>query len=104
LACELAAYFYLEVGNTEKAMQYLLLAHEKYHEWGAIGKCNSLLKFVESTFTPASTGVGVGVGVGVGHTDTTDNSNTQLEELENAQWIRYILECRRDSSHKNEKL
>jgi hypothetical protein len=73
----LAAYFYLEVGNTEKAMQYLLLAHEKYHEWGAIGKCNSLLKFVESTFTPASTDVGDDVG----HTDTTTgNRNTQGNE------------------------
>ena len=67
-------------------MQYFLLAHKKYHEWGALGKCNSLFKFVKSTFiTPASTNVGVGVG----HTDTTGNSNTQLEELENAQWMRY---------------
>jgi hypothetical protein len=41
LACELAAYFYLEAGENEKATQYLLLAHEKYHEWGAVGKCNS---------------------------------------------------------------
>ena len=54
-------------------MQYFLLAHEKYHEWGALGKCNSLFKFVESTFTPASTDVGVGVG----HTDTTGNRNMQ---------------------------
>jgi hypothetical protein len=67
LACELAAYFYLdsEVGDNKKAMQYFLLAHEKYHEWGALGKCNSLFKFVESTFTPAPTNAtnhGVGVG------------------------------------------
>ena len=47
-------------------MQHFLLAHEKYHEWGAVGKCNSLFKFVENTFTPASTDVG--------HTDTTGNS------------------------------
>jgi hypothetical protein len=66
----LAAYFYLEVGENEKAMQSFLLAHEKYHEWGALAKCNSLFKFVESTFTPASTDVGVGVG----HNDTTSNS------------------------------
>jgi hypothetical protein len=41
-----------------------LLAHEKYHEWGAlgIGICNSLFKYFESTFSPASTDVGVGVG------------------------------------------
>jgi len=33
LAYELAAYFYLELGDPEKAMEYFLLAHEKYHEW-----------------------------------------------------------------------
>ena len=100
MACELAAYFYLEVGDTEKAMQYILLAHEKYHEWGALAKCDSLFKFVQSTFTPASTDVGVGVG----HTDTTGYSNTQSEEVENAQWNRYLLESRRGSSHRNENL
>ena len=73
LACELAAYFHLEIGNNEKAMQYFLLAHKKYHEWGALGKCNSLFKFVESTFTPASNNA-TNVSVGVGHTDTTGNS------------------------------
>jgi hypothetical protein len=63
----------LEVGDNEKSKHYFLLAHEKYHEWGAIGKCNSLFKFVESNFTPAS----IDVGFGIGHTDTTGNSNTQ---------------------------
>ena len=33
LACELAAYFYLETGEVEKAREYFLLAYEKYHEW-----------------------------------------------------------------------
>jgi len=47
LACELAGYFYVELRDTEKAMEYFLLAHEKYHEWGAFGKCESLYKFVE---------------------------------------------------------
>jgi hypothetical protein len=85
-------------------MQYFLLAHKKYHEWGALGKCNSLFKFVESNFTPPTsvdTRVSTDVGDDIGHTDTTGSSNTQLEDLENAQWIRYILECRRDSSHRN---
>ena len=69
-------------------MQYFLLAHEKYHEWGALGKRNSLFKFVKSTFTLASTNVDVGVG----HTDTTTgNRNTQGNELDNAQWNRYLL-------------
>jgi hypothetical protein len=78
LACELAAYFSLEAGENEKAMQYFLLAHDKYREWGALGKCNSLFKFVESTFiTPASTDVSDDVV----HIDTTTgNGNTQLEE------------------------
>jgi hypothetical protein len=76
LACELAAYFYLELGEINKSVEYFLLAHERYHEWvssrvgflvcvvksaandlscfssltsskGAIGKCTSLFKFVE---------------------------------------------------------
>ena len=48
LACELAAYFYMEIGETEKAVQYFLLAHQKYHEWGAFGKCESLFRFLVS--------------------------------------------------------
>jgi len=62
LAYELAAYFYLELPTgTEKAMEYFLLAYEKYQEWGAFGKCDSLFQFVQSTFNSSS--------VGVGHTD-----------------------------------
>eukprot|EP00986_Skeletonema_menzelii_P004129 scaffold1372_cov144-Skeletonema_menzelii.AAC.1 len=57
LACELAAYFYVEIRDTEKAMEYFLLAHEKYHEWGAFGKCDSLYKFVEGTLTKLLVGV-----------------------------------------------
>jgi hypothetical protein len=45
----------LELGENEKAMLYFLLAHEKYHEWGALGKRDSLFNFVESIFAPAST-------------------------------------------------
>jgi hypothetical protein len=33
LACELAAYFYLELGDMNNAVEYFLLAHERYHEW-----------------------------------------------------------------------
>ncbi len=33
LACELAAYFYLEMGDVNKAGDYCLLSHERYHEW-----------------------------------------------------------------------
>ena len=59
LACELAAYFYLECGENEKSVELFLQAHEKYHEWGAFGKCNSLFQFVASNFTlPAGSGLG----------------------------------------------
>ena len=54
LAYELAAYFYLELGETEQSIEYFLAAHERYHEWGAFGKCNSLFEFVKSSFSPAS--------------------------------------------------
>ena len=33
LACELAAYFYLQMGDAKKAVDYCLLSHEKYEEW-----------------------------------------------------------------------
>ena len=56
LAYELAAYFYLELDEREQSMAYFLLAHERYHEWGAFGKCNSLFEFVESSFTPSCNG------------------------------------------------
>eukprot|EP00573_Skeletonema_grethae_P004439 CAMPEP_0201694914 /NCGR_PEP_ID=MMETSP0578-20130828/7019_1 /ASSEMBLY_ACC=CAM_ASM_000663 /TAXON_ID=267565 /ORGANISM="Skeletonema grethea, Strain CCMP 1804" /LENGTH=1341 /DNA_ID=CAMNT_0048180665 /DNA_START=152 /DNA_END=4177 /DNA_ORIENTATION=- len=47
LAYELAAYFYLELGEREQSIEHFMLAHEKYLEWGALGKCDCLLKFVE---------------------------------------------------------
>jgi hypothetical protein len=46
LACELAAYFYLELGENNKSVEYFLLAHERYYEWGAFEKCDSLSKFL----------------------------------------------------------
>ena len=49
----------MELSDTEKAIEYFLLAHEKYHEWGAFGKCDSLFKFVESSFS-CSLPAGVG--------------------------------------------
>eukprot|EP00986_Skeletonema_menzelii_P013592 scaffold8066_cov147-Skeletonema_menzelii.AAC.1 len=48
LACELAAYFYLEIGDVINAAEYCLRAHERYQEWGAIGKCTSLFEFFGS--------------------------------------------------------
>uniref|UniRef100_A0A7S2KE53 Uncharacterized protein n=1 Tax=Skeletonema marinoi TaxID=267567 RepID=A0A7S2KE53_9STRA len=70
LACELAAYFYLELGQKDKALELFLLAHEKYHEWGAFGKCTSLYEFVSSS-------------IGTGLTDT----NTDIRGQETASSI-----------------
>ena len=78
LACELAGYFYAELRDTDKAMEHFLRAHEKYHEWGAFGKCDSLFKFVQSILTPASTGAGVG--------RTTNNDGNINDE-----WNRFLL-------------
>ncbi|KAL7487783.1 hypothetical protein ACHAW6_013360 [Cyclotella cf. meneghiniana] len=50
LACELAAKFYLETGDLESSLECFRLAHEKYHEWGALGKANILFSLVNSTF------------------------------------------------------
>eukprot|EP00985_Skeletonema_marinoi_P011488 scaffold5474_cov81-Skeletonema_marinoi.AAC.1 len=54
LAYELASYFHLELGEMEQSIEYFLAAHDRYNEWGAVGKCNSLFEFVNSSFSPAS--------------------------------------------------
>jgi hypothetical protein len=41
----------------EQSMEYFLAAHERYHEWGAFGKCNSLFEFVKSSLSQASSTV-----------------------------------------------
>ena len=51
-------------------MELFLLAHEKYHEWGAFGKCTSLYEFVSSS-------------IGIGLTDT----NTDIRGQETASSI-----------------
>ena len=51
-------------------MELFLLAHEKYHEWGAFGKCTSLYEFVSSS-------------IGTGLTDT----NTDIRGQETASSI-----------------
>ena len=62
MACELAAYFYLELGQKDKALELFLLAHEKYHEWGAFGKCTSLFKVVSFNLSSS-------IGTGLTNTD-----------------------------------
>ena len=51
LACELAGYFFYKMHQNDLSVQYFLQAHEKYHEWGAIAKSNSLFQFVQSNLT-----------------------------------------------------
>jgi len=47
LAHELAGYFFLEAEKKDTAVKHLLQAHEKYHNWGAVAKSNSLFEFVQ---------------------------------------------------------
>lgn len=54
LACELAGHFYLKSDRKDVALQYFMLAHEKYHEWGAAAKSNALFKFVQQELGPSS--------------------------------------------------
>ena len=70
MACELAAHFYLELGQKDKALESFLDAHEKYHKWGAFGKCTSLFEFVSATFTSF---------IGSGQTLTNSNVNIGQE-------------------------
>ena len=42
LACELAGYFYLELGEKNNAKDYFVMAHERYVTWGALGKAAAL--------------------------------------------------------------
>ena len=54
LACELAGYFFLERGEQDTAIQYFLQAHEKYHGWGAVAKCNMLFEYVQRNLIQSS--------------------------------------------------
>jgi hypothetical protein len=49
LACELAGYFYLELGEKNTAKEYFVNAHE-YEMWGALGKAAILNENIEKEF------------------------------------------------------
>jgi hypothetical protein len=34
------------LGESNQSVEYFVLAHERYYEWGAFEKCDSLSKFV----------------------------------------------------------
>jgi hypothetical protein len=50
LACELAARFYLEIGDISSSLQHFTLAHENYDKWGATGKASQLFVYVSEKF------------------------------------------------------
>lgn len=54
LAYELAGYFFLKIDQKDVAVNYFLQAHEKYHDWGAIAKANSLYEFTMSSMYASS--------------------------------------------------
>jgi len=62
-------------------MELFLLAHEKYHEWGAFGKCTSLFEFVGSNLTSSSS-----VGFGLTSTNSAAPSveDALLSSMEDA--------------------
>ena len=53
LSSELAGYFFLANEKKDTALQYFLHAHEKYHDWGAVAKCNALFEFVQTALGSA---------------------------------------------------
>ena len=45
MACELAGYFYLGVGEAAESMKLFLRAHERYKEWVSIDRLGSYLEY-----------------------------------------------------------
>ncbi len=50
LASELAGNFLLNTGQKGSALKYYIVAHNKYHEWGAFAKVRALYAFIHETF------------------------------------------------------
>ena len=49
LANELAGHFYLETGRRNKSVHYFSQAFEKYNEWGAVAKANTLTEYLDES-------------------------------------------------------
>ena len=47
LANELAGHFYLETGRRNRSVHYFSQAFEKYNEWGAVAKANTLTEYLD---------------------------------------------------------
>jgi predicted ATPase len=70
MACELAGHFYLGLGETVESMKHFLRAHERYKEWGALGKCEFLFKFLEAIYDDIN--INSGAAFSLQQTSTTD--------------------------------
>ncbi len=49
LANELAGHFYLETGRRNRSVHYFSCAFEKYTEWGAVAKANTLTQYFDGS-------------------------------------------------------
>ena len=49
LANELAGHFYLETGRRNRSGHYFSQAFEKYNEWGAVAKANTLAAYLDES-------------------------------------------------------
>ncbi len=49
LANELAGHFYLETGRKNRSVHYFSQAFEKYNEWGAVAKANTLTSYLDGS-------------------------------------------------------
>ncbi len=49
LANELAGHFYLETGRKNRSVHYFSQAFEKYNEWGAVAKANTLTNYLDGS-------------------------------------------------------
>ena len=49
LANELAGHFFLETGRRNRSVHYFSQAFEKYNEWGAVAKANTLKEYLDES-------------------------------------------------------
>ena len=49
LANELAGNFFLETGRRNRSVHYFSQAFEKYNEWGAVAKANTLKEYLDES-------------------------------------------------------
>ncbi|KAL7474479.1 hypothetical protein ACHAW6_003989 [Cyclotella cf. meneghiniana] len=78
LAYELAANFYLNIGNKLMALKYFTSAHGAYFKWGALAKVTTLYSYIQEKFgiaAPSSTSIVQGTSSDL--TSHMSNTDTQ---------------------------